>query len=174
MTAPLDHVLEALRRIHHDVDRDARRLETVHAERLRCARGCNDCCVDGITVFAIEAERIRRERPDVLENEAAHPEGACAFLSGDGACRVYEQRPYVCRTQGLPLRWFDEAGAGEWVELRDICPLNDDPGEPLEEIPAADCWTLGAAESRLAELQESSSGGLQRTALRSLFGSSSR
>ena len=39
----------------------------------------------------------------------------------------------VCRTQGLPLRFIEETDDG-LAEFRDICPLNDDPKHPIEEL----------------------------------------
>jgi hypothetical protein len=92
-------------------------------------------------------------------------------LDGQGACRVYSRRPYVCRTQGLPLRWFAEDDSGSMVEYRDICPLNDDPGAPVEELQHCDCWSIGPFEQRLATLQrEFAAGEMGRIELRSLFG----
>ena len=162
--------LDALARLHAEVDREVARLEAVHARRLRCGRGCAGCCVDGLTVFEVEAEAIRRHHAALLDEGVPHPPGACAFLDEEGVCRVYPHRPYVCRTQGLPLRWLDEDAAGTPVEFRDICPLNED-GDPIEALPAEECWTLGPAEARLAALQASAAGGaLRRVPLRSLFG----
>jgi hypothetical protein len=164
-----DDAQTALRAIHAEVDASASALAARHAGRLRCGRGCSACCVDALTVFEVEAERIRRAHPDLLESGAPHPPGACAFLDGDGACRVYADRPYVCRTQGLPLRWLAEDEAGEVVEQRDICPLNE-PGSPIERLPDDACWTLGPVEQRLAALQAELSGGEpRRVALRALF-----
>ena len=152
------------------MDRDADRLARHHAQRLHCRKGCSGCCVDGITVFEVEADRIRRNHADLLAAGEPHRAGACAFLDDESACRIYEDRPYVCRTQGLPLRWFDEVD-GERVEYRDICPLNEE-GPPLEELPAAECWTIGPAESRLAELQSRADRTGSRVELRDLFASS--
>ena len=93
----------------------------------------------------------------------------CAFLDNEGACRIYEDRPYVCRTQGLPLRWIDEISDFEFVELRDICPLNDE-GTPIEELDESECWTIGPIEERLAKLQLMfGEGVMTRISLRSLF-----
>ena len=139
-----------------------------HGDRLKCRRGCSDCCVDEISVFEIEADRIRTNNGALLREEAPHPAGACAFLDPDGACRIYEDRPYTCRTQGLPLRWLEDAAGGEVVELRDICPLNEE-GAPLEELDESDCWTIGPFEGELAEAQKRTSGGLERVRLRELF-----
>jgi Fe-S-cluster containining protein len=153
--------------LHAEVDRRASALAQRHGGRLVCRRGCFDCCVDGITVFEVEAERIRTGAAELLATAQPHPPGRCAFLGGEGECRIYALRPYVCRTQGLPLRWLDEERG---VELRDICPKNDE-GEPIEELAPEECWTLGEVEERLAVLQLERYGSLRRVALRDLFSS---
>src|SRR5512145_343033 len=161
--------LAAVRALHEDVDRASATLARRHGARLHCGRGCHACCVDGITVFEVEAERIRLAHPELLRTGTPHPAGACAFLGDAGECRVYAERPYVCRTQGLPLRWVEEDERGERVEKRDICPLNAE-GEPLEALPEPACWTLGPFEDRLRRIQEASDGGVgRRVALRTLF-----
>ena len=162
--------LGALADLHAEVDRLADRLYALHGGRLHCERGCRACCVDGVTVFAVEAENIRRHHAMRLAQASPHPEGGCAFLDGAGACRIYRHRPYVCRTQGLPLRWIEGRPGGDAVELRDICPLNE-TGDPIETLPPGACWTIGAFEGRLAALQATLDGGtLRRVPLRSLFG----
>jgi hypothetical protein len=165
-----EQALAALARLYEDVDREAGRLHAVHGPRLLCGRGCTRCCIDGVTVFEVEAEHIRRRHADLLAGGVPHGEGACAFLDGAGACRIYADRPYVCRTQGLPLRWTEEHHDGGIVERRDICPLND-PGPPIETLREDECWTIGPAEGRLRALQAGlAGGGLRRVSLRSLFG----
>jgi Fe-S-cluster containining protein len=158
----------AVETLHRDLDRLVKRLVEKHAGRLRCGSGCSMCCVDGVTVFEVEAKNIRHHYPDLLGSGAAHPEGACAFLDENGRCRIYEHRPYVCRTQGLPLRWIEEREDGEVVELRDICTKNE-AGTPIEELGADACWTIGPFEERLAELQLKMFGKMERKALRELF-----
>ena len=158
-----------LRALHDEVDARAGELALRHVGRLRCGRGCSACCQDGLTVFEVEAERIRRAHADLLEHGAPHAPGACAFLDADGACRVYADRPYVCRTQGLPLRWVGEDADGQIGEQRDICPLNEE-GPPLTELSEDACWTIGPIEGRLAAIESAQDGGaLRRVALRSLF-----
>lgn len=162
-------VREALERLYREVDEQAGRLSALHAGRLQCRRGCCSCCEDGITVFELEAENIRFHYQKLLREGFPHPEGACAFLDEEGACRIYAHRPYVCRTQGLPLRWIEELPQGEAVEMRAICPLNE-KGQPVETLSAQACWSIGPVEGRLAELQKAMSGGeLRRISLRSLF-----
>ena len=155
--------------LHEAVDDLVLPLAEAHAGRLRCERGCSSCCVDDLTVFEVEAAPIRLLDAELLRTGTPHPEGACAFLDDRGACRIYERRPYVCRTQGYPLRWLDDVD-GVPVELRDICPLNDQGGPPIEDLPAELCWTIGPFEDRLALLQRASGdGSMTRVRLRDLF-----
>jgi Fe-S-cluster containining protein len=158
---------EPIAALHADVDRATRRLHVLHAARLQCREGCSSCCVDDLTVFEVEAAQVRRHHEELLATGAPHAEGACAFLDERGACRIYADRPYVCRTQGLPLRWIDEDDDGT-SERRDICPLNEE-GEPITELHADACWTLGPVEERLALLQLAAAPGSARVRLRDLF-----
>ncbi len=157
-------------RLHAVVDELAAPIARAHGPRITCHAGCTGCCTDGLTVFTIEAAAIARRYPELLESGEPHPEGACAFLDAEGRCRVYDARPYVCRTQGLPLRWLEEDEDGSPVEARDVCPLNLDGGVGLEDLPADACWTIGPIEQRLAERQADG----ERVPLRSLFGSGKR
>jgi hypothetical protein len=164
-------VIDWVEKLHALVDEAAAPVERSNARRLQCRAGCADCCIDDLTVFEIEAAVIRRHHPELLATAEPHPAGACAFLDGQSRCRIYAHRPYVCRTQGLPLRWLEEdEDDGEIVESRDICPKNMDGQPPIEELPADECWTLGPFEQRLAERQASLDGGRgDRVALRTLF-----
>jgi Fe-S-cluster containining protein len=124
--------------------------------------------MDELSVLQIEADLIRSKHNHLLDNGIPHVRGACAFLDDHGGCRIYAQRPYVCRTQGLPLRWYEE-DEFEWVEYRDICPLNEDEKEPIETLSPEACWEIGPAEQRLAQLQEEHYGQQERVRLRDLF-----
>jgi len=156
---------------HQAVDEAAEPVQRANSARLQCKSGCASCCVDELTVFELEADVIREHHADLLTMGIPHAEGACAFLDDENRCRIYEHRPYVCRTQGLPLRWLSEdEETEEIIEERDICPLNIEGGPPLEELDADECWTLGAFEQRLADQQaESEKGEGARVPLRSLF-----
>ena len=76
---------------------------------------------------------------------------------------MYDARPYVCRTQGLPLAWVEEQD-GAWGEHRDICALNQTKPE-LVQLPSRDVWLRGPHEGELAQLN----GSHERVTLRSLF-----
>lgn len=156
--------------LHDKVDRAVDGLVQLHGDRLRCGPGCTDCCIDELTVFEVEADRIRDGARALLEQQEPGPSGACAMLDDEGRCRVYEHRPYVCRTQGLPLRWIDEIEPGQAVEYRDICELNE-AGPMVELLPEEACWSIGLTEQRLAQLQARHPAGRgARVPLRTLFG----
>jgi len=169
LTEPEAVGIDSVESLHACVDREVGAKTVRLGSRITCRRGCSDCCVDDLTVFEVEADRIRRDAGDRLSGAVARAAGACAFLDAEGACRIYESRPYVCRTQGLPLRWFDEADDGSVVEYRDICPLNEH-GISIEAIPESDCWTIGPSEERLVRIQRAAGSEVnRRVALRELF-----
>ena len=164
--------IASLRAFHAAVDRDAAALAGRHGARIRCTLGCAGCCRDDLTVFAVEAARIRTAHVALLERGSARPPGACAFLDDANACRIYADRPYVCRTQGLPLRLFESRSDGAVVERRDVCPLNEPGGPPIETLSDDDCWLIGPNEARLRGIAAAFDPDLGRVPLRALFGAS--
>lgn len=161
--------LAPLKALHREVDVQAARVAAHHGKRLACARGCSSCCVDDLTVFELEAELIRARHAALLDEADAAPAGGCAFLDSAGACRIYESRPYVCRTQGLPLRWFEEdEESGDIDEYRDICPINLE-GPSLRALADEELWLLGPWEERLMQLAVEVLGHERRVSLRGLF-----
>jgi uncharacterized protein len=156
-------------RLHAVVDELAAQIAARHGAALACRAGCAGCCVDGLTVFEIEAARVKARHATLLREGTPHAEGACAFLDDEGRCRIYEERPYVCRTQGLPLRWLERDEGGAPVEARDVCPLNLE-GASLEALSPDALWTVGPFEQRLGARQAEVDGGEgRRVALRALF-----
>jgi Fe-S-cluster containining protein len=95
----------------------------------QCKKGCSQCCHVDLSVFRIESDAIREwlkglseEKRNKLRELWKRPveKGHCEFLY-DGACSIYEARPLICRTQGLPLRFHE--GGQTYV---DVCPLNEE------------------------------------------------
>ena len=165
-------VRQYVAQLHAVVDQLLEPLHQQHANRLQCR-------ID-VPSAAWTALRLRSGGCRIRSFLHGHrlapaPVGRCAMLDETGACRVYEVRPYVCRSQGLPLRWGETSPEGP-VEHRDICPLNE-AGPALETLPADQCWALGPIESRLAHAQqtaqeargEPADGPLKRVRLRSLL-----
>ena len=108
------------REVHRRVDAAQARFAAQKpqvAKAVRCGRGCAHCCRVWVGVTrdeaALLAERVREGgvHPDrrrlELQRSFAEPadfigrpleDASCAFLGPDGACRVYADRPSICRT----------------------------------------------------------------------------
>jgi Fe-S-cluster containining protein len=78
---------------------------------IACRKGCSICC-ELTSVNYLEARLIAdycAERPETLVKKRCvrlppkGQDGSCPFIT-DGACRIYEVRPLICRTHGLLLR----------------------------------------------------------------------
>ena len=129
-------------------------------QNLQCGRGCSFCChglfeigSGDVAVIAEGLEKlhpmrrkkvIRARRGDSRHGRTCgmtargvlRPDRidvACPNLDENGACMMYEHRPMVCRTFGLPIR----DGARY---IGDICELNFTEAPQAEKEPAA--WDL--------------------------------
>ena len=96
------------------------------ATHIACTAGCDRCCRH-LSLFPVEAfalaEAVRRLAPDRVEllrnlAAAASPDSACPLLQ-DGLCLLYDARPIICRTHGLPLVYLQDGN-----QHVDCCPDN--------------------------------------------------
>ncbi len=108
--------LEALRdRVHNH----GQRVLLEHAAHFACRLGCTDCCQSERTVSDVEFDALGRTvaaldpetRARLTAREGPTP---CPLLL-DGGCAVYDERPLICRSHGLPLVMEGQ---------HDVCPLN--------------------------------------------------
>ncbi len=101
------------------VEAHARRVELSHAEHFACRRGCSNCCQTERTVTDVEFAALvaaferqsQATRSALAERTSTTP---CPLLLDD-ACALYDSRPLICRTHGLPLVMEGQP---------DVCPLN--------------------------------------------------
>jgi len=127
-------VSEPYQQLIEEVDRLSARLAARYGAHLTCRAGCSGCCHHHLSIFEVEAaavreavralpaetrERLRQQACEVREREAREEPVACPLLV-DERCAVYEARPVICRTQGLPLLIKIDGGDQEV----DFCPLN--------------------------------------------------
>ena len=113
-------------------------------ERLQCHAGCSSCCTV-ISVFPVEAAAIRNlleTLPEQQRNEIrAHAAGqsgsdSCPLLR-DGLCLLYEVRPVICRTHGLPIVYTEDGN-----RISDCCPRNLDGMKSLSGTQVVNLDTL--------------------------------
>lgn len=116
-----DLSFEKYQKLRNDIDRRTEYLEDVHIKHLKCKNGCDLCCMD-YRIFPVEfyfiLNRIRKngKNPEWEYAENGH---ICVFLKNN-SCTIYNNRPIICRTHGLPLLFANDDG--DW-ELS-VCDLN--------------------------------------------------
>jgi len=113
-------------------------------------------------VFAVEAEearaaieaapapiraRVEEQAREVIKREARGEPVTCPLLVDDH-CSIYESRPLICRTQGLPLLMEAEDGEREV----DFCPLNFTGAGAIDDLDEDHLVPLDALNLRLALL----------------------
>lgn len=103
-----------------EIDKISKKLSGMHSSHLQCKKGCDWCCMD-YRIFPLEFDailnKLKEKEVDFQKEEVKG--GACIFLK-DHACMIYENRPVICRTHGLPLLYMNDDN--EW-ELSN-CELN--------------------------------------------------
>jgi Fe-S-cluster containining protein len=145
-----DKAAEALTR--YRAIRDALDAFHVKAEdtlpvALACRRGCSACCSREIHVFEVEAAAIRSALGDIGALESSETNSGCPMLDAAGGCRIYAERPLICRSHGLPVKFRQEDNP---LESRDICPLNEDVGVDPWTAPPAAILNLDVLNAQLA------------------------
>ncbi|HEV7555779.1 MAG TPA: YkgJ family cysteine cluster protein [Kofleriaceae bacterium] len=102
--------MSRLHELTEKIDAFFARVEARHPVDIECRTGCSDCCHVRLTITAAEAESIRTlvaswpaERRAALAAISA-PADRCAALDAGGRCSIYDARPVVCRSHGVPVR----------------------------------------------------------------------
>lgn len=140
--------LRNLRALRHKVDHHGDRVMMAHARHFACRSGCDGCCqtersVTDVEYAALEVavDRLPAETLDRLR--AQRPTQHCSLLL-DGRCSVYEERPIICRSHGLPLLIEEQL---------DVCPLNFTEGD-VAELPVEDVLSVGTVTAILVTLNQ--------------------
>jgi len=105
----------------NEIDRKTAKLEKLHHNHLQCKNGCDLCCID-FSIFPVEYHSILSKlnsdsiNLQVVENSENN---ICSFLVNH-SCTIYQHRPIMCRTHGLPLLYANDDGDYELS----ACELN--------------------------------------------------
>ncbi len=114
--------LERARFVHNVVDEYNQKVfsHPILKELMPCKAGCTGCCHTQVSVTEDEAELLAHNISNGVQidykildtqanagNEASaffaipYKERRCVFLDANGACKVYKDRPSVCRTNAV-------------------------------------------------------------------------
>jgi len=96
----------AYRELIAEVQKTADKLESIHKDQLCCQPGCFECCVN-LSVFRVEFDSISDAVQ--MENNILNfdKDMKCGFLK-QNLCSIYQHRPLICRTHGLPILFLDD------------------------------------------------------------------
>lgn len=105
--------------VRQEIDTQCNTLHSTHQPHTSCKKGCDQCCIN-FSVLPIEFFNIVHELKQKSVVLNINNTDQCIFLN-QGVCQIYEHRPSICRSHGLPILNMDSEG--ENMELS-FCPLN--------------------------------------------------
>jgi len=131
------------------VDELCRNITGSFETAINCRPGCSDCCRH-LTIFPVEAaalanalQRLPETAVRLLAESPGMPGASCPFLS-DSLCLVYENRPIICRTHGLPILTETEG-----QRRVDFCPENF---RDMASLPGSGIVNLDALNQALVAI----------------------
>lgn len=110
------------------IDAFAEQLKDRYGSQIACGPGCAGCCGQVLELLPVEFYHLQAAAGRMALSGPAPSAGACPVLH-DGLCRLYDCRPVICRTHGMPL--LLEEGGRQRV---DCCPENF-TGLALDRLP---------------------------------------
>jgi uncharacterized protein len=136
----MSHFLDNYRQLTARVDALCNTIKTALREQITCSAGCSSCCTS-ITVFPVEASALRialktlpdRQAEEILRHVSEHAEGERCPLLLHNRCLLYEARPIICRTHGLPIIYTTDGQRSS-----DCCPHNLSETESLSGTSVID------------------------------------
>jgi len=132
------------------VDQFCHKISSDYASEIACKAGCSRCCLH-ISLSPIEAAVVAealaalpRETQTLLAGRSQSPDdGPCPLLVDD-LCVIYQSRPLICRTHGLPLLVESDG-----VKKVDFC---NDNFQGLAALPGSAVINLETLNTALAGL----------------------
>ena len=146
--APFPAALRQYMELMREVDEAVPALEGLHREHLRCGPGCSSCCTLS-AVLPLEAAALRLAIAGVDGKvkkliRAPRPGEFCPLLV-DCRCVIYQSRPLICRTHGLPIAYVDYER--QTIDVS-VCPLNftEDYAFARQELFFIDSFNVSLAQ----------------------------
>lgn len=148
---PAGDRLKNYRALLKKVDERCREIERDYRRHIACRKGCAECCCH-FSIFPVEAVALAeslRKRPEkqveYLREKARNAtlESPCPLLEKQ-TCLLYDARPIICRTHGLPVFFVQDGRM-----TVDYCPLNF---RDLDSIPLNAAIDLDRLNDALASV----------------------
>jgi uncharacterized protein len=130
----MDNLLHNYYQMLARVDALCRGIRDALSEQITCSEGCSSCCT-AITLFPVEAAALYAalealpdgQRAAIRRHVAEQAGGERCPLLEHHRCLLYDARPIICRTHGLPILYSE----GNQRKV-DCCPLNlNESEQPL-------------------------------------------
>lgn len=133
---------------------------------MECRVGCSDCCRCRLSITRVEEAYLRQGlarlpvsvRHELRTRAAGEPtetdtKEMCPALDANGRCQVYESRPLICRSHGVPLRYRHPVPLIH-PSLIDVCEKNftNFTGVATKSLPVEDVIDQTSLTAELAEI----------------------
>ena len=136
----MHRLLENYQQLTSRVDSLCKTIAATLGKQITCSAGCSSCCTS-ITIFPVEAEAMRdalnklpaQMAEKIRRHVSEHAEDERCPLLLHHQCLLYEARPIICRTHGLPIIYSSEGQRNS-----DCCPLNLTDSAPLPGTSVVD------------------------------------
>jgi len=112
-------IFEKFLKLRGKIDSRIEQLEKEHRTDMQCKEGCDSCCIK-FRILPIEFEYIKSKLGNRIFQKPKRFTKKCVFLK-NSICQIYEHRPIICRSHGVPMLYMNKAGT-DW-ELGH-CKLN--------------------------------------------------
>jgi Fe-S-cluster containining protein len=140
----MSHLLDNYQQLINRVDVHCAGIAAYLGSKITCSAGCSTCCT-AITIFPIEAAALRealqsrsaQQAEKIRRHVSENAGGERCPLLHNHHCLLYEARPIICRTHGLPLIYTTDG-----QRHSDCCPLNLTDVESISGAHTIDLDTL--------------------------------
>lgn len=176
----MSYFLENYKQLLARVDSLCSTITNLLGKQITCSVGCSSCCTS-ITIFPVEAAAIRDaldklphpEAEKILRHISEQVDGERCPILYKHQCMLYDSRPIICRTHGLPILYTSDG-----QQKSDCCRLNFSenvsvPGSAVVDLDKLN-MLLVAVNSLYLSQSESPEADLRVTIAEALSGNRNR
>jgi Fe-S-cluster containining protein len=149
MKTKIEKIIQGFEHLRNEADNSCNELHFQHQQHTVCRHGCDQCCMN-FNLLPVEFHAILNAvKGRKIDIQLTGNDEECPFLV-EHSCQIYESRPLICRSHGLPILTMDEDG-DDW-ELS-FCPLNFTKADE-EYFTNENCYPQDVFNSKLYLLNQ--------------------